>query len=89
MTIKNLFGAGLLAAATLLQAAQALAASDVLVSTEWLEKNLNNPLAWRVVNYKLRSLFVVDCMFFTFLRSLKNSGSSLPCHKPKDNGSLS
>lgn len=43
MTIKNLFGAGLLAAATLLQAAQALAASDVLVSTEWLEKNLNNP----------------------------------------------
>ncbi|CAN7171617.1 sulfurtransferase [Pseudomonas sp. LjRoot71] len=43
MTIKNLFGAGLLAAATLLQAAQALATSDVLVSTEWLEKNLNNP----------------------------------------------
>lgn len=43
MNIKNLFGAGLLAAATLLQAAQALAASDVLVSTEWLEKNLNNP----------------------------------------------
>jgi thiosulfate/3-mercaptopyruvate sulfurtransferase len=43
MTIKNLLGAGLLAAATLLQAAQALAASDVLVSTEWLEKNLNNP----------------------------------------------
>ncbi|WP_282876211.1 sulfurtransferase [Pseudomonas peli] len=43
MTIKNLFGAGLLAAATLLQAAQALAASEVLVSTEWLEKNLNNP----------------------------------------------
>lgn len=43
MTIKNLFGAGLLAAATLLQAAQALAASDVLVSTDWLEKNLNNP----------------------------------------------
>ncbi|PTS86632.1 sulfurtransferase [Pseudomonas sp. HMWF032] len=43
MTIKNLLGAGLLAAATLLQVAQALAASDVLVSTEWLEKNLNNP----------------------------------------------
>jgi thiosulfate/3-mercaptopyruvate sulfurtransferase len=43
MNIKNLFGAGLLAAATLLQAAQALAASEVLVSTEWLEKNLNNP----------------------------------------------
>ncbi|MDO9617300.1 MAG: sulfurtransferase [Pseudomonas sp.] len=43
MNIKNLLGAGLLAAATLLQAAQALAASDVLVSTEWLEKNLNNP----------------------------------------------
>ncbi len=43
MTIKNLFCAGLLAAATLLQAAQALAASDVLVTTEWLEKNLNNP----------------------------------------------
>ncbi|MGY8831731.1 MAG: sulfurtransferase [Pseudomonadales bacterium] len=43
MNIKNLFGAGLLAAATLLQTAQALAASEVLVSTEWLEKNLNNP----------------------------------------------
>ena len=43
MTIKTLLGAGLLAAASLLQSAQALAASDVLVSTEWLEKNLNNP----------------------------------------------
>lgn len=43
MNLKTLFGAGLLAAASLLQSAQALAASDVLVSTEWLEKNLNNP----------------------------------------------
>ena len=43
MNLKTLFGAGLLAAATLLQSAQALAASDVLVTTEWLEKNLNNP----------------------------------------------
>lgn len=43
MNLKTLFGAGLLAAASLLQSAQALAASDVLVTTEWLEKNLNNP----------------------------------------------
>ena len=43
MNLKTLFGAGLLAAATLLQSAQTLAASDVLVTTEWLEKNLNNP----------------------------------------------
>ena len=43
MNLKTLFGAGLLAAASLLQTAQALAASDVLVTTEWLEKNLNNP----------------------------------------------
>jgi thiosulfate/3-mercaptopyruvate sulfurtransferase len=43
MNMKTLLGAGLLAAATLLQVPQALAASEVLVSTEWLEKNLNNP----------------------------------------------
>lgn len=43
MNLKTLLGAGLLAAASLLQSAQALAASDVLVTTEWLEKNLNNP----------------------------------------------
>jgi thiosulfate/3-mercaptopyruvate sulfurtransferase len=43
MNMKTLLGAGLLAAATLLQATQALAASEVLISTEWLEKNLNNP----------------------------------------------
>jgi len=43
MTIKNLFGAGLLAAAALLQTVTAQAASDFLVSTEWLEQNLNDP----------------------------------------------
>ncbi|SFW62800.1 thiosulfate/3-mercaptopyruvate sulfurtransferase [Pseudomonas sp. NFACC19-2] len=43
MTIKTLFGAGLLAAATLLHTLTAQAASDYLVSTEWLEKNLKDP----------------------------------------------
>jgi thiosulfate/3-mercaptopyruvate sulfurtransferase len=43
MTIKTLLGAGLLAAATLLQTVTAHAASDYLVSTEWLEQNLNDP----------------------------------------------
>src|SRR5690606_19601436 len=41
MKIKTLLGAGLLAAATLLQTAQA--ASEFLVSTDWLEKNLQDP----------------------------------------------
>ncbi|MFI8737905.1 sulfurtransferase [Ectopseudomonas toyotomiensis] len=43
MTIKTLFGGGLLAAATLLHTLTAQAASDYLVSTEWLEKNLKDP----------------------------------------------
>ena len=43
MTIKTLFGAGLLAAATLLHTLTAQAASDYLVSTDWLEKNLKDP----------------------------------------------
>ncbi|PKM34379.1 MAG: sulfurtransferase [Gammaproteobacteria bacterium HGW-Gammaproteobacteria-12] len=43
MTIKTLLGAGLLAAATLLQTVTAHAASDYLVSTDWLEKNLKDP----------------------------------------------
>ncbi|PIA67951.1 sulfurtransferase [Ectopseudomonas toyotomiensis] len=43
MTIKTLLGAGLLAAAALLQTVTAHAASDYLVSTEWLEKNLKDP----------------------------------------------
>ena len=42
MNIKTLIGGGLLAAATLLQAAQAWS-SEYLVSTDWLENNLNNP----------------------------------------------
>lgn len=45
MTIKTLFGAGLLAAATLLHTLTAQAASDYLVSTDWLEKNLKDPKA--------------------------------------------
>ncbi|WP_457978676.1 sulfurtransferase [Ectopseudomonas composti] len=43
MTIKTLLGAGLLAAATLLQTVTAHAASQYLVSTDWLEKNLKEP----------------------------------------------
>lgn len=43
MTIKTLLGAGLLAAATLLQTVTAHAASQYLVSTDWLEKNLKDP----------------------------------------------
>lgn len=43
MNVKTLLGAGLLAAATLLQAASAQAASEYLVSTDWLEKNLSDP----------------------------------------------
>ncbi|AVO53483.1 sulfurtransferase [Ectopseudomonas mendocina] len=43
MTIKTLLGASLLAAATLLQTVTAHAASEYLVSTDWLEKNLNDP----------------------------------------------
>lgn len=42
MNVKTLFGAGLLAAAALLQAASAQA-SEFLVSTDWLENNLDNP----------------------------------------------
>ena len=42
MNVKTLFGAGLLAAAALLQAAS-VQASEFLVSTDWLEKNLDNP----------------------------------------------
>lgn len=42
MNVKTLFGAGLLAAAALLQAASAQA-SEFLVSTDWLEQNLDNP----------------------------------------------
>ena len=40
MNIKQWLGAGVLAAAAIVQGAQA-AASDVLVSTDWLEKNLD------------------------------------------------
>jgi len=40
MNIKQWLGAGVLAAAAVVQGAQA-AASDVLVSTDWLEKNLD------------------------------------------------
>ncbi|MBA1262608.1 sulfurtransferase [Stutzerimonas stutzeri] len=43
MNVRTLFGAGLLVAATLLQATSAQAASEYLVSTDWLEKNLNDP----------------------------------------------
>ncbi len=43
MTIKTLLGASLLAAATLLQTVTAHAASEYLVSTDWLEKNLKDP----------------------------------------------
>lgn len=42
MRIKTLLCSGLLAAATLLQAVQAWS-SEYLVSTDWLESNLNNP----------------------------------------------
>lgn len=43
MKIKTLLGAGLLAAATLLHTVSASAASEYLVSTDWLEKNLKDP----------------------------------------------
>ncbi|ERI51367.1 sulfurtransferase [Pseudomonas sp. EGD-AK9] len=43
MKIKSLLGAGLLAVAALLQALPTQAASDYLVSTDWLEQNLNDP----------------------------------------------
>lgn len=43
MNVRTLFGAGLLVAATLLQATSVQAASEYLVSTDWLEKNLNDP----------------------------------------------
>ena len=43
MKIKTLFGAGALLAAALLQSATAHAASEYLVSTDWLEKNLKDP----------------------------------------------
>ncbi|MGE8496759.1 MAG: sulfurtransferase [Pseudomonas sp.] len=43
MNIKTLLGAGLLAAATLLHTVSASAASEYLVSTDWLEKNLKDP----------------------------------------------
>jgi thiosulfate/3-mercaptopyruvate sulfurtransferase len=43
MKIKSLLGAGLLAVAALLQALPTQAASEYLVSTDWLEQNLNDP----------------------------------------------
>jgi thiosulfate/3-mercaptopyruvate sulfurtransferase len=43
MKIKPLLGAGLLAVAALLQALPTQAASEYLVSTDWLEQNLNDP----------------------------------------------
>lgn len=43
MKIKTLFGAGALLAAALLQSVTANAASEYLVSTDWLEKNLKDP----------------------------------------------
>lgn len=44
MKLKILIGTGILICSALLQATNALAApSDVLVSTEWLEKNLDDP----------------------------------------------
>ena len=43
MKIKTLFGAGALRAAALLQSVAAHAASEYLVSTDWLEKNLKDP----------------------------------------------
>ncbi len=43
MKLKTLIGAGVLAVTALLQASPVIAASDVLVTTDWLEKNLNNP----------------------------------------------
>lgn len=43
MKIKTLFGAGALLAAALLQSVTAHAASEYLVSTDWLEKNLKYP----------------------------------------------
>lgn len=43
MSIKSLLGVGILAAAALLQAGHTWAASEYLVSTGWLENNLDNP----------------------------------------------
>ncbi|CAD5106461.1 sulfurtransferase [Zestomonas carbonaria] len=43
MNLKALLGAGLLAAATFIHTTPVLAASEYLVSTDWLEKNLDNP----------------------------------------------
>ncbi|RMH83373.1 sulfurtransferase [Pseudomonas sp. AOB-7] len=43
MKIKSLLGVGLLAVAALLQALPTQAASEYLVSTDWLEQNLNDP----------------------------------------------
>ncbi|WP_296231637.1 sulfurtransferase [uncultured Pseudomonas sp.] len=43
MKIKTLFGAGALLAAALLQSVTAHAASEYLVSTDWLEKNQKDP----------------------------------------------
>ncbi|MDU9408346.1 sulfurtransferase [Pseudomonas sp. zfem001] len=43
MKIKTLFGAGALLAAALLQSVTAHAASEYLISTDWLEKNLKDP----------------------------------------------
>jgi thiosulfate/3-mercaptopyruvate sulfurtransferase len=43
MKLKTLIGAGVLALGALWQAAASAAASDVLVSTDWLEKHLNDP----------------------------------------------
>ncbi len=43
MKLKTLIGAGVLALGALWQAAASAAASDVLVTTDWLEKHLNDP----------------------------------------------
>ncbi|XQE67179.1 sulfurtransferase [Pseudomonas sp. P3C3] len=43
MKLKAWIGASVLVVGALLQASPAIAASDVLVTTDWLEKNLNNP----------------------------------------------
>ncbi|MDH0897164.1 MULTISPECIES: sulfurtransferase [unclassified Pseudomonas] len=43
MKLKTLIGAGVLALGALWQAAASAAASDVLVTTDWLEKHLDDP----------------------------------------------
>ncbi|TBV09378.1 sulfurtransferase [Phytopseudomonas dryadis] len=43
MRIRSLLGAGVVAVSALLSAAPSWAASEFLVSTDWLEKNLDNP----------------------------------------------